>query len=527
MKNAAKKNGGIITNIRHFENIVMKILKTCKVCGKTFVASKMTYKYCSKECANVVKLRTECQRKRNLREEAKKEEEIVKMQELSLKPFLTPLEVSVLLGVSVTTVYRYFYSGTIKAVRLRQRTFVCREDLDAYFNNAASYRKRSNQKGEEKEYYTLREIMEKYNLGRKAVWGRCDRLGIPKVYIGRNTFFSKKAIDTKFGELTEDINLENYYTAQEIMELYRMSKDNVISFVHRNKIPRIKRGNKVYYSKVHIDSFKRKGEGPDPNWYTYQEITERYGFTKDQISYTLKSYDIRTEKRGKFTMIFRVDFDKITTKRLEGAKRIEHQDGTSTIIMQTKPTERVCPPTPDGYYSTEEVADMFKSTHRYVGVITREHDIPKIALKGFNFYEKSAIDILYNQKNKYPDITDWITPEEMRTTFKMSAQACRSFIKRHKIPAKLEYGKTFYSKQHIIDVKQGNFEGRERYYDIEEAAAKHKISKDVVRYYVRQYNITHIKHGKFVYYRKDELDRIIVERQKVREEKNNIENIKK
>ena len=195
--------------------------------------------------------------------------------------------------------------------------------------------------------------------------------------------------------------------------------------------------------------------------------------------------------------------------------------------MQSIPKERTCPPTPEGYYSTEEAADMFKSSHRYVGVITRQHEIPKIALKGFNFYEKSSIDLLYNQKNKFADITDWITPEEMRSTFKMSECASRSFIKRHKIPAKVEYGKTYYSKQHIIDVKESNFEGRDRYYDIDEASEKYKISKDVVRYYVKHYNITNIRHGKFVYIKRDEFDRIVKERQKIRLEKNNIENIKK
>ena len=527
VKNVAKKNGDIITIMRHYEYINMKILKTCKVCGKPFVGSKMTNKYCSSKCKNVAKCEANMRYKKKVRKIVNSNEENTQQKDLYLKPFLTPKEVSLLMGVCITTVYRYFYSGTIKAVRLRQRTFIRREDLDKFFEESSSYRKRSNQRADKNEYYTLREIMDKYHIGRKAVWGRCDRLGIPKIYIGRNTFFSKTAVDSKFGELIEDVNLENYYTVQEIMELYRMSKANVISFVYRNKIPRVKRGMTVYYSKIHIDSFKRKGEGPDPDWYTFPEIAERYGFTKDQISYTLKSYDIKTEKRGKFTMIYRTDFDKVAAKRLEGAERVQHVDGTESIVMQAKPKERICPPTPDGYYSTEEMAAMFKASHSYVRNITREHDIPKIALKGFNFYEKTAVDSLYNKKMKYADIIDWITPEEMRATFKMTEGACRSFIKRHQIPAKVEYGKTYYSKQHIIDVKERNFEGRERYYDIEEASEKHKISKDVVRYYVRHYKITRIRFGQFVFFKKDELDRVIKERQMIRLEKDNIENIEK
>ena len=45
-----------------------------------------------------------------------------------------------------------------------------------------------------------------------------------------------------------------------------------------------------------------------------------------------------------------------------------------------------------------------KVTIKHVGVMTRENKTPKIALKNFNFYEKKAIDILYNQKHKYADI---------------------------------------------------------------------------------------------------------------------------
>ena len=523
----AKKNGDIITIMRHYEYINMKILKTCKVCGKPFVGSKMTYKYCSPECKNVAKCEANMRYKRKVRKKEISDEENSCQKDLYIKPFLTPLEVSDILGVSISTVYRYFYTGTIKAVHLRKKTFVRREDIDEYFKTAPSYKKRSYKKVEDKEYYTLREIMEKYHVGRKAIWGRCDKMGIPKIYQGRNTFFNKKAIDALFSDMVDDVNLDNYYETSEVMSKYNISHTAVLSLVSRHNVPRVKRNNKVYYSKIHIDSIKRKEDGPDPNWYTYPEISERYGFTKDQISYTLKSYDIRTEKRGKFTMIYRTDFDKVAAKRLEGAERIKHVDGTSSIVMQSMPKERTCPPTPEGYYSTEEVADMFKSSHRYVGVITRQHEIPKIALKGFNFYEKAAIDMLYNQKNKFADITDWITPEEMRSTFKMSECACRSFIKRHKIPAKVEYGKTYYSKQHIIDVKESNFEGRDRYYDIDEASQKYKISKDVVRYYAKHYHITNVRHGKFVYFKKDELDRVVKERQKIRLDKNNIENIEK
>ena len=227
----------------------MRILRKCKVCGEEFIATKITNKYCSKRCARVVHRKKEAEKKKNARESKKDDAQNLQSLEIASRPFLTPSDVAFLLGVSVTTVYRCFYSGTLKAVRLRRKTYVRREDLDKYFEEAGAYKKKSYKRKDDQEYYTLREIMEKYNIGRKAVWGRCDRLGIPKVYVGRNTFFSKKAVDAKFADLLEEINLDNYYTMDQVMEMYGMTRTNTMSFVTYHKVPRVNRNGKAYLSK--------------------------------------------------------------------------------------------------------------------------------------------------------------------------------------------------------------------------------------------------------------------------------------
>lgn len=490
----------------------MKILKKCLTCGTDFIASKMSSKYCCRKCERVA------QRKREAEKRKKDSAKLLEYgssnvpSELETKPFLTPKNLQDLLGVSKATVYRYFEHDIIKAVRIRQRTLIRRSDVEAFFNEAAPYKKRSNKRKADNEYYTLREIMEKYNIGRKAVWNRCETLGIPKVYEGRNVFWNKKAIDAKFADLIQEIDLDNYYTIDEVKELYNMSKEGVLSFVCHHKIPRVKRGKNVYYSKIHIDSFKRKGAGPDPDWYTYEEITEKYGFTKDQIKYTLNHFEIRTEKRGKFTMIFRTDFDKAAKERLAGAKRVERIDEPDKVVLKPKAKEVVCPPTPAGYYSAEDVATMFKCTVKHVWAITRENKTPKIAMGNFNFYEKQAIDELYNRKNHYADITDWITPKEMQDTYHMTRDATAAFIRRHNIPSKVEYGKTYYSKQHIDVIKTGYFEDRDRYYSVQEAMSKLNLTKDLVFYYASHYKITKVRNGQFVFFRKEEFNRIIKER---------------
>lgn len=351
--------------------------------------------------------------------------------------------------------------------------------------------------------------MDKYKIGRKAVWGRCDRLGIPKVYEGRNTFYSKKLIDANFSELLDVIDIDNYYTLSQIMEMYNMTQGAALCFVKYHAVPRVKRNGRSYYSKVHIDCIKHKTDEIDPDWYSYEEAMQKYGITKDQVSYTLKTYSIKTEKRGKFTMIYRTDFDNIMHQRLQNSTPLIKSNGEEKVVFTAKQQEKICPATPEGYYSTDEVAEMFKISIKHAGVITRENNIPKIALKGFNFYEKGSIDLLYNKKNKYAEITDWITPEKMRTTFKMTADGVRSFIHRHKIPAKVEYGSTYYSKQHIEEIKNGYFVGRDRYYSVEEATKKYNLTNSLVFYYVNHYKLTRVKKQKFIFFRKEEFDRLM------------------
>lgn len=248
----------------------------------------MTSKYCSRRCERVAFRKRESEKKKNEKESAEALREEEKIKSLREKAFLTPKDVGVLFGVSRATVYRYFQTGIVKAIKIRNKTFVRTSDIDKMFDEASPYKKRKYQIKEEQEYYTLREIMEKYHIGRKAVWGRCDRMGIPKVYEGRNTFFSKKAVDAKFADLLEEINLDNYYTMDQVMDMYGMTRTNAMSFVTYHKVPRVNRNGKAYYSKIHIDSIKQKGNEVDPDWYTYEEISEKYGLTKDQISYTLK-----------------------------------------------------------------------------------------------------------------------------------------------------------------------------------------------------------------------------------------------
>lgn len=501
----------------------MNILRYCRHCGVEFIAHKITTLYCCKGCERKESRHRENIKKKKARAEKSGNDGLSERSSVTSMDFLNPSQAAALLGVSRATIYRYAVDGVIKAVQLKGLTIIRRSDIDKFFNEAPAYKKRVSRRQKKEvdsEYYTTREIQEKYHMCRKAILARCDKFNIPKVYEGRNTFFKKVYVDAKFAELLEPIDLDNYYTIAQVQEKLNMnSKQNVLSFVYRHDIPRITRGRDVYYSKVHIDNFKRKGNDADANWYTYAEITEKFGFSKDQISNYIHSNNIRTEKRGKFTMIYRSQFDKIIIENKFGGIKEDPETGKITFINQT--TKKVhrenvrveCPPAPEGYYSSEEVSLKYSINVRHLQRLTRDASIPKIMLKGYNFYEKAAIEELFDTKQIYDGDTEWLTPDEIEKVYKMTSVARRTFTHRHKIPSKLEFGKIFYSKKHIDRVKNLDFDGKENYYSIQEIMDKFHVTKDMAFYYSNKKNMAKHKCGQQVYILKKDVDEYMAKKE--------------
>lgn len=508
----------------------MDIVKTCALCGKTYIGHSMSSMYCSSSCS----CRAFRLKKKERLLESKEDDNSaitynIDASSFIRKEYISMKELAAYLSVSRVTAYRYVVSGLIKGIRLGRNIFIRKSDIEASFNNAPEYKKRKyRRKDSASEYYTIKEIVEKYHICKKAVLNRCDKFNIPKVYEGRNVFFKKVYIDANFAELIEDINLANYYTVDQAMEKFDMSKQNLLTFVSQHKIPRITRGRTVYYSKVHLDTFKRKGEGVDVNWYSYAEIMENYGLTKDQVSYYIKHEHLKTEKRGKFTMIYRTDFDeKVVAVRFANAERDE--DGKikfptqSVVVPKSTPAHPVdyTPEAPEGHYSTEEVSKKYALTPKHVHNLCRQHKVPTIKIKSFNFYEKTAIDALFESKNQYEDVKEWITPEQMREVYSMTKDACSSFIHRHQVPTKVEYGKTFYSKTHIDKIKGLVFDGMEDYYSVPAAMEKYGITRDMVFYYAYHYKVTKVRFGQFAFFKKDEFDKTMEKKNETTDEMTN------
>ena len=302
----------------------MDIEKKCQWCGKTFIAHSFNARFCSKQCTDAAyKHKERMQKMKEYEMELLKNSDYIPL--ISKKDFLTPTEAAKLLGVGRSTFYRYLSSKNIKAHQFKGKTIIRRTDIEKLFDESPEYAKRkvSRANKPQSELYSTQDIMKKYNIGKKAVIGRCTRYDIPKIYDGRNVFYSRDLIHKYFADLKADYNRDDWYSLEEIMEKFQMSYTAVISFVMRHSIPRIKDKEKQryspLYSKVHVDSKKGLlGYGADPDLYTQDEIKEKYNLTKDQLSYILKTYHIERVKVGKLSKVPRKIFDDTMLKHRNG-----------------------------------------------------------------------------------------------------------------------------------------------------------------------------------------------------------------
>lgn len=469
-----------------------------------------------------------------MKEAAENEQQLTSLpviESIGQKPFLSPREAAKLLGVGKTTIYRYMAQGYFKVFRSPAKTIIRRTDLEAMFDNAPAYVKRNNKRHNvNSDVYTMKEIMEKYQITKRTAMRRIDRFSIAKIYDGRNVSYSKTAIDKYFAELAEEINVDDYYTPEQMMEKFNMSRTAVVSFCHRNKIPRINRHHDVYYSKVHVDSLKGTGDEIAPLFYTYKEIKEKYGFSKDQISYYIHTYNVVRKKRGSFTLVMREDFDRIIKERMNGnlsiadinakienAREVKaemesmNDDGPLEIIPYSEEEgqdENDNYGKVEGYINAEEIAERYKQSKKWVHYLTRQKKIPRIQKAGFLFYDEKAVEEVFGKYASVDGITEWYTTDDIEQKYNMTPVARRSFTHRHNIPTKKEYGITYYSKLHVDFARNPGTQYAEDYYMVEQIMAKYHVDRATVYGLVHYKKVPSVKDGQYSLYLKTAIDKL-------------------
>ena len=134
---------------------------------------------------------------------------------------------------------------------------------------------------------------------------------VPKVRIRQFNYYSKKHIDAAFAKYEVDSDLTEWYTPEEIQEKYGMTRVAIRSQVYRNNIPSKKEHGQIFYSKLHFDLSKSSEQESKAEYYTVKEAMEKFKLSRDSVYGILQFHQINREKNGRFVRFLKVEFDRV------------------------------------------------------------------------------------------------------------------------------------------------------------------------------------------------------------------------
>ena len=224
----------------------MEVRRICQWCGKPFIAQKTTTRFCSPECAKRSYKHRIKERKMELRH-AQEMHEL--RQNLERQDYFTFSQAARLMGVSRQYIYKLVKEDKLRASRISNKmSFIRRTDIELMLKTKPYERIRPKDDFDITEYYTAKQVAERYKVSTKWVWNYCRQNNIPKVRIRQFNYYSKKHIDAAFAKYDVDNDLTEWYTPEEIQEKYGMTRVAIRSQVYRNNIPSKKEHGQIYYS---------------------------------------------------------------------------------------------------------------------------------------------------------------------------------------------------------------------------------------------------------------------------------------
>lgn len=235
---------------------------------------------------------------------------------------------------------------------------------------------------------------------------------------------------------------------------------------------------------------RQAAEGQD--FFSFAQAAKLMGVTRQYIYKLVKEEKLRASRlSGKMSLIRRADIE---------------------LLLKSKPYERMVPKEDfkiTKYYTAEEIAAKYRVNAKWVWTYTRQHKVPKVRIRQFNYYSKRHIDAAFAKYEIDSDLTEWYTPEAIQERYGMTRMAIRSHVYRNNIPSKKEHGQIYYSKLHFDLSKCTGQESNEAYYTVQEAMERYNLSRDAVYGVLQFHQIKREKNGRFVRFLRVEFDRVM------------------
>ena len=179
----------------------------------------------------------------------------------------------------------------------------------------AKSRKKAQASDEVLEYYSGEEVMQTYKVKQSWLYASAKRHQIPMCRIAGRNYYSKKHIDAVFDTTIDLDAIVDWLSPQEVADRYGINLTAVRSYAHRHKIPSKREYGHTYYSQCHFDELRRTDLLEDENYYTVEQVQQLYGLTKANICHIVKVKHIEKTKVGRLNLLLRSDVERVMEER--------------------------------------------------------------------------------------------------------------------------------------------------------------------------------------------------------------------
>lgn len=165
------------------------------------------------------------------------------------------------------------------------------------------------------EYYSGDEVMQTYKVKQSWLYTSAKRYQIPMCRIAGRNYYSKKHIDAVLGTSIDLDAIVDWLLPKEVAERYGINLTTVRSYAHRHKIPTKREYGQTYYSQSHFDELRRTDLLENKNYYTVEQVQQLYGLTKASICHVVKAKHIGKVKVGRMNLLLRSDVERAMEER--------------------------------------------------------------------------------------------------------------------------------------------------------------------------------------------------------------------
>lgn len=231
----------------------IRIHKVCLNCGEPFIAKTTSTRFCSSKCASQnYKLRAKNKKIETILDETV-DRTNYQLDIIRNKDYLSINEAAVLFNISRSTIYRFLRRNEIPFAKFGKRTILRKADLDSRFdmNNALG---KWPDKKTVTEFYSKEEVMEKYNVKNTWLYKIIKTNNIPKVFINNKLHLSRSHIDRFFADKQNDLShITEWYTVKDICEKYKLEPQQIYWRLNEHNITRKKTGRITLIAKDDFD----------------------------------------------------------------------------------------------------------------------------------------------------------------------------------------------------------------------------------------------------------------------------------